>query len=122
VDALKGHRHLRGPYVFCQPDGQPLTASMTEHRLSRAVSRAGISREQGRITWHDLRHTYGSHLAMRGVPLKVIQELMGHATIEMTMRYAHLAPEARESAVQQLDWPVPLQLHAAPANDAGGAH
>ena len=40
---------------------------------------------------------------MRGVPLKVTQELMGHATIEMTMRYAHLAPEARESAVQQLD-------------------
>jgi integrase len=66
----------------CQPDGQPLTASMTEHRLSRAVGRAGLSREQGRITWHDLRHTYGSHLAMRGVPLKVIQELMGHATIE----------------------------------------
>jgi len=47
---------------------------------------------------------------------------MGHATIEMTMRYAHLAPEARESAVQQFDRPVPLQLHAAPANDAGGAH
>jgi len=57
---------------------------------------------------------------MRGVPLKVIQEPMGHATIEMTMRYAHLAPEARESAVQQLDRPV--QLHAAPARDAGGAH
>lgn len=35
---------------------------------------------------------------------------MGHATIEMTMRYAHLAPETRESAVQQLDRPV-LQLH-----------
>ncbi|OJH41107.1 tyrosine-type recombinase/integrase [Cystobacter ferrugineus] len=121
VDALKGHRHLRGPYVFCQEGGQPLTAGMTEHRLERALSRAGITREQGFVTWHDLRHTYGSHLAMRGVPLKVIQELMGHATIEMTMRYAHLAPEARESAVQQLDRPVP-QLHAAPARDAGGAH
>ena len=93
--------------MFCQPDGQPLTASMTEHRLSRAVSRAGIGREQGRITWHDLRHTYGSHLAMRGVPLKVIQELMGHATIEMTMRYAHLSPETRERAVQQPDAPTP---------------
>lgn len=102
VDALKGHRHLRGPYVFCQEDGQPLTASMTEHRLTRAVGRAGITREQGRITWHDLRHTYGSHLARRGVPLKVIQELMGHATM-------------------QLGRHVP-QLHAAPARDAGGAH
>lgn len=58
---------------------------------------------------------------MRGVPFKVIQELMGHTTIEIAMRYAHLAPEARESAVQQLDRPVP-QLHAAPATDAGGAH
>jgi len=122
VDALQGHRHLRGPYVVCQPNGQPLTASMTEQRLSRAVSRAGISREQGHITWHDLRHTYGSHLAMRGVPLKVTQELMGHATLEMTLRYAHLAPEARERAVQQLDRPVPLQLHTALARDAGGAH
>ncbi|RKH64287.1 tyrosine-type recombinase/integrase [Corallococcus aberystwythensis] len=110
VDALKGHRHLRGPYVFCQPDGQPLTASMTEHRLTRAVGRAAITREQGAITWHDLRHTYGSHLAMRGVPLKVIQELMGHAAIDMTMRYAHLSPEARESAVQALDRPMPQAL------------
>jgi len=59
---------------------------------------------------------------MRGVPFKVIHELMGHATIEITMRYAHLAPEARESAVQQLDRPLPLQFHAAPANDAGGVH
>jgi len=114
VDALKGHRHLRGPYVFCREDGQPLTAGMTEHRLEGALSRAGITREQGCITWHDLRHTYGSHLAMRGVPLKVIQELMGHATLEMTLRYAHLAPEARESAVQQLDRPAP-QPYAAPA-------
>jgi len=40
----------------------------------------------------------------------------------MTMRYAHIAPEARESAVQQIDRPVPLQLYAAPATDAGAAH
>jgi site-specific recombinase XerD len=41
------------------------------------------------------------------VALKVIQELIGHATIEMTMRYAHLALEARKSAVQELDRPIP---------------
>jgi len=106
VDALKGHRHLRGPFVFCQENGQPLTDGLMKLPLQPALRQAGISREQGRIGWHYLRHTYGSHLAMRGVPLKVIQELMGHATIEMTMRYAHLAPEVRESAVQQLDRPV----------------
>ncbi len=87
---------------------------MTEHRQERALSRAGITREQGFITWHDLRHTYGSHLAMRGVPLKVIQELMGHATIEMPLRYAHLAPETRESAVPQFDQSA-SQPYAAPA-------
>jgi site-specific recombinase XerD len=64
-------------------------------------------------------HSYGSHLAMRGVPLKVIQELMGHATIEMTMRYAHLAPEARESAVQQLDRPVPNSTPHRPETPEG---
>ncbi|WP_420810034.1 tyrosine-type recombinase/integrase [Corallococcus macrosporus] len=51
--------------------------------------------------------TYSSHLAMRGAALQVIQELMGHATIEMTMRHAHLSPEARESAVRELDRPSP---------------
>jgi site-specific recombinase XerD len=94
---------------------------MTKHPLMRALRMAGVSRPEGCIVWHDLRHTYGSHLAMRGVAFKVIQELMGHATIEMTMRYAHLSPEARESAVQELDRPIPSR---APlwVRDARGAH
>jgi integrase len=50
------------------------------------------SEREGRSGWHDLRRTYGSHLAMRGVPLEVIQELMGHDTMDTTMRYAHLSP------------------------------
>jgi integrase len=40
---------------------------------------------------------------MRGVPLKAVQELMGHATVEMTMRYAHRSPDVRRDAVQLLD-------------------
>jgi len=113
VDALKAHRHLRGRYVFCQEDGQPLTEGKMKQPLRRALTRAGINREEGRIGWHDLRHTYASHLAMRGVPLKVIQELMGHVTIEMTERYAHLSPDTRREAVGVLDRPLPL----APACD-----
>ena len=105
VDALKGHRHLRGPYVFCQEDGRPLTDGLLKLPLRRALQRAGITREQGRIGWHDLRHTYGSHLAMRGIPLTVIKELMGHATIDMTERYAHLSPDTRREAVGVLDRP-----------------
>ena len=40
---------------------------------------------------------------MRGAPLKTVQELMGHSTIEMTMRYAHLSPDAKREAVELLD-------------------
>ncbi|QQR44926.1 site-specific integrase [Myxococcus xanthus] len=106
VDALKEHRHLRGLYVFCQEDGKPLTPGKMDLPLVRSLRRAGITREEGIIGWHDLRHTYGSHLAMRGVPLKVIQELMGHATIDMTERYAHLSPDTRRHAVRVLDLPL----------------
>ncbi|RJS14718.1 site-specific integrase [Corallococcus sp. H22C18031201] len=121
IEALKGLRHLRGPYVFCQEDGKPLTSGLIRRPLERCLRLATIHREQGHISWHDLRHTYGSHLAMRGVPLKVIQERMGHANIEMTMRYAHLSPETRESAVQQLDRPSPIQP-AASGHFTEGAH
>jgi len=107
VDTLKAIRHLRGPYVFCQVDGEPLTPGMLKRPLDRALQRAGIAREVGRVGWHDIRHTYGSHLAMRGVPLKVIQEEMGHASIEMTLKYAHLSPETKQNAVQVLDQPPP---------------
>lgn len=106
ADALRHHRHLRGPYVLCKENGTRLTEGRLKWPLERALRRAGISRDEGRIGWHDLRHTYGSHLAMRGVPLKVVQELMGHTTIEMTMRYAHLSSESREAAVQVLDAPA----------------
>jgi site-specific recombinase XerD len=44
---------------------------------------------------------------MRGTPLKVVQELLGHSTIEMTMKYAHLSPEAKQQAVQCLDLLAP---------------
>jgi len=50
-----------------------------------------------------LRHTFASHLAMRGVPLKVIQELLGHASIVNTMIYAHLTPHVARDAVRVLD-------------------
>ncbi len=113
VQALKQHRSqtkLKSLFVFCQEDGKPLTPGQMKWPLLRALKRAGISRDAGQIGWHDLRHTYGSHLAMKGVPLKAIQELMGHATIEMTMRYAHLSPETKRDAVQLLDTPAPVSV------------
>jgi integrase len=103
VAALKAHRHLRGPYVFCDDAGGRLTHSMVKDVVPAACKRAALAQ---RLTTHDLRHTFASHLVMRGVALKAVQELLGHATIEMTMRYAHLSPDVKRDAVQLLDAPV----------------
>jgi integrase len=86
VSALKAHRHLRGELVFCHETGRRYITGELRHPLWRACRKAGLRHVQ----WHMLRHSFASHLTMRGVPLKAVQELLGHATIEMTMRYAHL--------------------------------
>jgi integrase len=52
--------------------------------------------------WHDLRHTFASRLVMAGVDIRTVQELMGHKTIQATLRYAHLAPQHQLEAVQRL--------------------
>lgn len=116
IEALGAHRHERGPLVFCDAAGAPLTAGRLAWPLKRALKRAGL-REIG---WHVLRHTFASHLAMRGVPLKAIQELLGHASIVTTMRYAHLAPHVARDAVRLLDRPRPpvAAPNSAPSSSA----
>jgi site-specific recombinase XerD len=109
IAAFKAQRHLRGPLVFCADDGRMLVKTECKHPLWRACKRAGLRR----IGWHVLRHSFASHLVMRGVPLKVVQELMGHATVEMSMRYAHLSPNVPRDAVRVLDAGVAPQWHPA---------
>jgi len=98
ASALRDHQR-RSDLVFAGPEGEMLTKGACKWPLWRASMRAGLRR----IGWHVARHTFASHLVMRGVPLKTVQELLGHSSIEMTMRYAHLSPDARRDAVRVLD-------------------
>ena len=102
--ALRAHRHLRAELVFCHADGSPFTQSAIEAALRLACKRAGLRS----IGSHVLRHTFCSHLAMRGAAPKAIQELVGHSTLTMTLRYMHLAPSALREAVGLLDFGQPV--------------
>jgi site-specific recombinase XerD len=55
------------------------------------------------VTFHVLRHTCASHLVMAGVDLATVREIMRHKSIEMTLRYSHLSPEHKKSAVETLE-------------------
>jgi integrase len=101
--ALRQHRHMRGPRVMYQDDGEPLTEKVIQNLVTRAARRAGLHGNGP----HILRHTFCSHLAMRGAGAKAIQELAGHSALSTTQRYMHLSPSAVEGAIRLLDQPAP---------------
>jgi site-specific recombinase XerD len=105
---LQSHRHLKGDRVLTLPDGRPLNANSVVYLLERATRKAGLA--TGRKTRgagpHVLRHTFCSHLAMRGAPARTIQELAGHRDLSTTQRYMHLSPLAIEAAIRLLELPL----------------
>lgn len=94
---MKVLKHPHSPYVFCSEIGKPYANVRTS--FDTALKRAGIKD----FRFHDLRHTFASHLVMLGIDLRTVQELMGHKTIEMTLRYSHLSPDHKDRAVGILD-------------------
>jgi len=86
-------------YVFPSPMGEGKPLYDCRKQFSNAVKQADIHN----FRFHDLRHTFASHLVMSGVDLMTVKELLGHATLTMTMRYTHLAPDHRMRAIKILD-------------------
>ena len=86
-------------YVFIDTDKEPFDDKRLNRRLTTLCKKAGLRK----ITWHILRHTFASHLAMKGVPMTTVQQLMGHSNITTTMRYAHVAPSTLRTAIDMLN-------------------
>jgi len=96
-------------HVFLNSKGEAYRLVSTV--FDEAVKRAGIVN----FHFHDLRHTFASRLVMAGIDLRTVQVLMGHKTINMTIRYAHLAPEHLKKAIEVLDREKsPINFHNTP--------
>jgi integrase len=89
---------LEAEYVFSSETGTPLDPGNLRRALTATLKRAKMRK----IRYHDIRHTFASHLAMAGVPIRTIQELMGHQTMDMTLKYAHLTEGHQREAMDKL--------------------
>jgi integrase len=83
-----------GQLVFCHPEsGKPLDRSKLIRRFKQALERAEVNR----ITFHELRHTFGTRMAAAGTPMRTLQHWMGHADFKTTQIYAHYQPSEGEA-------------------------
>ena len=115
-DTLKKRvRHLGSPYVFCNAQGKPRRIEVVSRNFTNVVEKLGLDP----ITFHGLRHTFASWAVMNRVDLPSLQKILGHSNIQTTMRYAHLAPEHLQGAVDFLDRQH-LGNEAERANEATG--
>lgn len=98
LSVLEGWKKQAGKsrYVFPSQGGGRLED--VKSAWLKLLERAQI----GSFRWHDMRHDFASRLVMAGVPLNTVRDLLGHADIKMTLRYAHLAPGTKAAAVELL--------------------
>jgi len=93
---IRLRKNSKVSYVFCKKDGNPYKD--IRGGFQSALRKAGIKD----FRFHDLRHTFASHLVMASVDLKTVQELLGHKTFQMTLRYSHLSRDHKRRAINTL--------------------
>jgi integrase len=92
--------------------GETRMRARSEKGCWSAVVRAAKKARLSNVGWHTLRHTYASHLVMRGVPIRLVQQWLGHASVKETEKYAHLYPDHGHEAANLLDVPMVRQSAA----------
>lgn len=102
---MESIRPKRGEWVFPSRNGTQRTE--VPDTFERAVAELGLNDlledARDKVVFHTLRHTFASWLVSEGVPLRTVQELLGHSTIRMTERYAKLAPDKKKEAARVLN-------------------
>lgn len=94
------HAEKPRTYLFEGHDGNVYSQRGAQWAVSQAVKKAGIAKE---VSLHTLRHTYATHLLEQGLNILTIKELLGHAHIETTMIYLHLARPSANLAFSPID-------------------
>jgi hypothetical protein len=94
-------RRQNSGYVFTNSERNH--EPFTSHRLNEILEPTCQKAQLRKITWHVLRHTFATQLTLRGVPLTIVKELLGHSSITTTMRYSHVTPSALRSAIGMLN-------------------
>lgn len=97
IRSLPSWQERKGP-IFRNLNHPGKAVLSNDHWFKPAMKTAGI----GDFKWHDLRHTFASWLVQDGVPLDRVSKLLGHKSLTMTMRYAHLAPNQLHEDVARL--------------------
>ena len=86
--------------VFCQYDGKPFLPNTVSHNWIKLIRRTGLNG----IRFHDARHTHASLMLKQGVHPKIVQERLGHSSIQVTLdTYSHVAPGLQQSAAETFD-------------------
>jgi integrase len=104
--SFRAQRCPATPWVLCHPDGSRITD------VKRSFAKACERADTADFRIHDLRRTCAAWLVSAGVPLMEVRDLLGHTTVRMTKRYAHLAPDNVRAAVALLEGEESRSSHA----------